>query len=717
LNMNPLHQLMNPRSIATVGAGNNPMKMGTLQALSIIKDGYNGKFYPIHPREETVIGHKAYHSVFDLPEVPDLAILIVPTDQVVPLLDDFGKLGTKYAVIITGGFKERGHQGKKLEDELLKIADTYGIRFLGPNCIGIINSQISLNMTVFPHPAKPGSLGLASQSGTYVTQTLSYLRRKGIRFSKAISVGNEANIDIIDALEYLGEDPDTKAIGLYIEGISDGRRFIDVAQKITPHKPVLAQYVGGSTAGARAGMSHTGSMAGPDILYEGIFRQAGIIRVDSIEDLYDHGWALATQPGLRGKRIGVVTNSGGPGSAIANSCDAGGLDVPLFSEKLQAELKKHIPSHAASINPVDMTFDLDAQVLSVVVPETVMKSGEVDGVILHGIMSTGYLRDKYPHIRELLGGVSLEMVLNRFPPDFTRAVSLPEKYKMPLIVSSFLDREDNYTSAYQDNDIPVFDGPEKAARAMLAMLQYKNIKERPAIGQPVLPEKSPVAAAILNQAMEKGQKSLDEYTAKKFLAAYDIPITGEKLAYAVDEAVQYAVSLGFPVAVKACSAEILHKTEKGLVFLNQKNEEDVRCSFTSIQAATAEETPVLISRMVSGVREFIAGTAEYPGFGPCVLFGLGGIFAEAMQDVTFRAAPLSIAESKEMLTDLKSQALLQSFRGMPEPDHMAIAGILQKLSFIVCLHPEISEIDVNPIIISDSAPIVADALIVLTNQQ
>ena len=685
MNKNPLHQLMNPRSIATVGAGNNPMKMGTLQALSIIKDGYNGKFYPVHPREETVIGHKAYRSVFDLPENPDLAILIVPTDQVVPLLDDFGKLGTKYAVIISGGFKERGHEGQKLENELLKIADKYGMRFLGPNCIGIINSQISLNMTVFAHSAKPGKFGLASQSGTYVTQTLSYLRKKGIRFSKAISVGNEANIDIVDALEYLGEDPDTKAIGLYIEGISDGRRFIEVAQKITPYKPVLAQYVGGSNAGARAGMSHTGSMAGPDILYEGIFKQAGIIRVNSVEDLYEHGWALATQPKLRGKRIGVVTNSGGPGSAMANICDAGGLDVPTFSDELQAELKKYIPSHAASINPVDMTFDLDAQVLSAVVPETVMKSGEVDGIILHGIMSTGFLRDKYPHIRELVGGVSLDLVLNRFRPDFAQTVSLPEKYKMPLIVSSFLGREDNYTEAYQDHDIPAFDGPEKAARAMLAMLHYKNISERLAITHPILPMKSPVAVAILNEAMEKGQESLDEYTAKKVLAAYNIPIPEEKLAYTVDDAIQYAISMGFPVAVKACSADILHKTEKGLVFLNQTREEDVRGSFASIQSATAAETPVLISKMVPGAREFMAGTARYPGFGPCVLFGLGGIFAEAMHDVTFRAAPLSITEAGEMLTDLKSQALLHSFRGMPEPDHMAIAKILQKLSFIAWL--------------------------------
>jgi len=272
---NPLHLLLNPKSIAVAGASNNPMKMGTLQALSLLKDGYAGKFYPVHPTEKVVLGHPACASPLDLPEPPDLAMLVVPTAQVVPLLEDFAKIGTKRAIIISAGFRETGSEGRALEERLREIAATYGIRFLGPNCMGILNSAISLNLTVAEFEKRPGSLGMASQSGTYITQTLPYLRERGIRFSKAISCGNEANIDVIDALEYLGEDEQTKAIILYIEGIRDGRRFIETAQRITPVKPVLAQYVGGSAAGARAGLSHTGAMAGPDFLYDGIFRQAG----------------------------------------------------------------------------------------------------------------------------------------------------------------------------------------------------------------------------------------------------------------------------------------------------------------------------------------------------------------------------------------------------------------------------------------------------------
>ena len=279
---NPLKLLMNPKSIAVVGASNDPRKMGTIQALSIVKDGYKGEFYPIHLTEKTVLGHKAYAAAEELPHAPDLVIFIVPNKAITSLLDDFGKIGTKRAIVVTAGFKETGLTGQNMEDEINAIAQKYGMRFVGPNCLGIINSEISLNTTVAPFTTGPGLLGFASQSGTYVTQVLPYLRKRGIRFSKAISLGNEANINIVDALEYLGEDKQTKAIILYIEGIRDGQRFVDVARRVTCHKPVVAQYVGGSASGARAGASHTGAMAGPDFLYNGILKQAGIIRVGSI---------------------------------------------------------------------------------------------------------------------------------------------------------------------------------------------------------------------------------------------------------------------------------------------------------------------------------------------------------------------------------------------------------------------------------------------------
>jgi acyl-CoA synthetase (NDP forming) len=711
---NPLHLLMNPKSVATVGAGNNPAKMGTLQALSIIKDGYQGKFYPVHPTDKTVLGHKAYASALDLPEPPDLAMLVVPTQQVIPVLEDFGRIGTRRAIVITAGFKETGAEGRSMEDRLNEIADRYGMRFLGPNCMGMLNTQLSLNLTVANLTGKPGSLGMASQSGTYVTQTLSYLRKRGIRLSKAISVGNEANINIIDALEYLGEDEHTKAIILYIEGIRDGRRFIEVARKITPHKPVLAQYVGGSGAGARAGMSHTGAMAGPDFLYDGIFKQAGVIRVHSIEDLYSHGWALSAQPPLRGRRVGVVTNSGGPGTAISHNADLGGLDVPRFSEELQGRIRPLIQGHASSANPVDLTFHLDMQLLSTKIPEMIMQSGEVDGVILHGAMSTGFMREVYSHLRELLNDIPEEQFLDKFRTDLTETVSLPRKYGLPFLVSSFFDADDDYTRAYQDNDIPVFDSPEKAARAMASFLRHKEIRERKASVPSALPERSEAVDQIISKALENEQQALDEFQAKQVLSLYGIRITREILTMTADEAVQAARGIGYPVAVKACSWEIMHKTGKGLIALNLQTDEDVRSALRSIRQAAGSDVPVLIQEMISGSREFVAGMTRFPGFGPCVLFGLGGVLTEALKDSAIRSAPLSTAEAQEMLTDIRAKRLVDEFRGMPAVDSIALAGILQGVGFIALLHPEIAEIDLNPIIIAGSAPVVADALFVLT---
>jgi acetyltransferase len=704
---------MNPKSIAIVGAGNNPSKMGTLHGLSIVKGGYLGKFYPIHPREEKVLGHQAYRAVADLPEVPDLAMLIVPAEQAIKLLAEFGQLGTKHAIVVTAGFRETGEEGRLKEEQLKEVAASYGMRFLGPNCIGILNSEILLNTTVMPGSGKQGKLGMVSQSGTYVTQTLPYLKQKGIHFSKAISVGNEADIDLVDALEFLGQDEQTKAIAIYLEGVSDGRRFIEVAQKITPRKPVIVQYVGGSAAGARAGMSHTGSMAGPDFLYEGILKQAGIIQVQMVEELYSYGWTLAVQPPLRGKRIGIVTNSGGPGTAIANACEHGKLDVPAFSPKLQQQLREHILPHASSANPVDLTYHLDAKVLTAVIPEIIMQSGEADGVIVHGGMSHGFMKVLYPHVRELLGNVTLEQFLSNFDADFQKTVSLPWEYQIPLVASSFFGREDDYTANYLDYGIPVFDSPEKAARALATLLRYKEIRERKPLSRSELPAVAPQAQAIIAAAVARQQKTLTEYESKQLLAAYGIPVTGDRLALSEEAAVAAALAVGFPVVLKGSAADVAHKTEKGLVHLGLTSAEEVRLAYRAVRKEAGAEIPVLVAEMLPRGRELLVGMTRFPAFGPCVMLGLGGIFAEALRDITFRAAPLGEAEAEEMLQDLRAKAIFEEFRGMPAVDRAALLKLLVTLGQLALLHPEIAEIDINPVMINGSQPVAVDALVVL----
>jgi acyl-CoA synthetase (NDP forming) len=710
---NPLHSLLHPRSIAIAGASNNPMKMGTMQALSIINDGYQGRLYPIHPIEKTVLGLTAYPSVADLPEPPDLAMIVVPTQFVAPFLEDFGRIGTKGAIVISAGFKEMGKEGRAMEDRLNEIAGRYGMRFIGPNCMGFLNSQISLNVSVLRLEHRPGSLGLASQSGTYVTQTLNYLRKRGIWFSKAVSTGNEANITMTDVMEYLGEDEHTKTIILYIESIRDGRRFIEVARRITPHKPIVAQYVGGSAAGARAGMSHTGAMAGPDALYDGIFRQAGIIRVHSIEDLYAHGWTLATQPPLRGRRLGIVTHSGGPGTAIANMADREGLEVPLLSEVLQEQIRPFLPAQGIAANPVDLTFHRDVMVLSKTIPELLMKSDEVDGVIVHGPMGDGFMKEIYPHLRQLLQDVPMARYLEGSKMNFAESLAIPRKYNLPLLISSFFDRDDNFIAAYEDSGTPVFDSPEKAARAMAALLRHKEIRERKPYVAVVLPERADSADEIIMAALARGQRALDEHEAKQVLAAYGVPICQERLTYSEDEAVQAASTIGFPVVMKACSAEIMHKTGKGLIDLDVRTHRDVRHAFQSIRAAAVKEVPILVQQAVTGSREFVVGMTRFPGFGPAVLFGLGGVLTEAMRDSTFRVAPLGDVEAQEMLHEIRTKVLLGQFRGMPAVDVSALSHIIKIVSSIPFLHPAVSEIDLNPVIISGSAPVVVDALFLI----
>ncbi len=711
---NPLQLLMNPRSVAVVGASNDFFKMGTIQALSIIKDGYAGKFYPIHLTEQTVLGYPAFKAASDLPEVPDLVVFIVPNKAMTTLLADFGKIGTKRAIVVTAGFKETGATGRKMEEQINAIAQQYGIRFVGPNCLGIINSENSLNTTVFPLTTGPGLLGFASQSGTYVTQVLPYLRKKGIRLSKAISLGNEANIDMVDALEYLGEDEQTKAIILYIEGIRNGRRFVEVARRVTQRKPVVAQYVGGSASGARAGSSHTGAMAGPDFLYDGIFKQAGIIRVRSIEDLYAHGWALATQPPLLGKRVGIVTNSGGPGTAIAYTCDQAGMEVSPFSERLQQEIRPQIAPHASASNPVDMTFDVSMEKLTTTLPEMIMKSGEVDAIVLHGIVHSGFMIEVFSHLRDFIRGMSYEDFLEGTRSLKGNAFDLPHMCSMPFLISSFFDHEDNYTKSYQDANTPVFNSPENAARALGSLYRYKLIRERVRAVPPVVPQVQEQAVEVIRQAQAAGRTALDEYEAKQLLALYGVPVTREVLVLTKQDTVDAAEGIQYPVALKACSWDIQHKSGKGLIELNIQDAVQVKKAFDSIQKAAGRHVAVLVQEMVSGNREFLAGMTRFAGFAPCVVFGLGGVLTEVYQDTTIRQAPLADVDAKEMFADLRSGKLLHEYRGMPPVKLDVLTQILQTVGNIALLHPEIAEIDLNPIMIRDDEPIVADALMVLT---
>lgn len=704
---NPLHTIMSPKSVAVVGASNNPLKMGTIQALTLMKSDFPGDIFPVHPTETHVFGVKAYKNIADLPYAPECLLAVVPSRVLIPMIDEFGKLGTRHAIVITAGFKETGEEGRALEKELLDTAARHGIRFLGPNCMGVFNAHANFNVMVSPFQDREGGLSIASQSGTYLAQTLGYLKDRGIRIQKGMSVGNEANIDLADCIEYLGEDEQTKAIMLYIESLRNADKFLRVARSVSRFKPIVAQYVGGTKAGARSGGSHTGALAGPDFVYEGLFAQAGIIRVNSIEDAYRAGNALAVCPPLKGKRIAILTNSGGPGTAMSDVCDRMGLEIPPLPEAESAAIRGMIPAHASNNNPVDLTFVMDMSLLTQKIPEIVFACDQIDGVLLHGVMTTGWARVVHKTIGRVMN-LSLEELLPYFSADVSRLAAFPKEFGKPLLTCSFMGLEDKGVRDLMELDIPCFNSPEKTAYAMGCLYRHLLVRTRPEDSAPdiAVPAK---AAEIMAGATPE---NMDEHAAKELLSAYGIAVCREKIADSADLAVACAREIGYPVAVKACSAQIAHKTEKGLVFLKVGNDDAVRAAFDTIRER-AGDVPVLICEMLSGDREFLAGTTQVPGFPPCVLFGLGGIFAEAIKDRAVRLSPFGAAEGEMLARSLKSADLLGPYRNMAPVDMEALSGTLSKLSVIATHFPQIAEMDLNPIMIVDGKPVVADALVVL----
>ncbi len=469
---NPLEQIFNARSIAVFGANEKLTTMGTYQLMNLLGIGFPGKVYPVHPKLASIQGLKAYGSVADLPEVPDLALITIKSEAVVKLFEELGRKGVKRAIVISGGFKEMGEQGRALEQELVKVAQRYGIRFVGPNCIGIIAPWAKINVTMYPYRMNPGAIGLASHSGTYVTQSLVYLEKFGIGYSKAVSLGNEASIDLVDAIDYYAADEQVKAIALYIEGIRRPAEFLAAAKRASAKKPVVAIYVGGTKAGARSGASHTGAMAGRDEIYDGAFKQAGIIRAPDLQSLFEWAYTLAYQPRLKGNRIAVCTNAGGPATSLADALERAGFEVPEFSANLQAKIREQLPPTGSSKNPVDMTYAPDLEIPFFKLPQLILESGEVDGLIIHGI-GGGSWYDQLSHNQQEAIKFPFEEMKKWIDAIFLKLAKLPQEIGKPIVTSSFVGREDSAVASVQDLGMPCLPTPE---RTVLAMAQLRPSK-------------------------------------------------------------------------------------------------------------------------------------------------------------------------------------------------------------------------------------------------
>jgi len=473
----PLFPIVNPQSIAFFGASNRYTSMGTNQLSSLKSLGFEGKIYPIHPREKQVLDFKAYASVLELPEVPDLAVMVLPTEIVPQVMEACGQKGIKNAIVVSGGFKEVGGEGPALEKKLLAIAEKFGMRFLGPNCLGVANPHHRFNVTFLPFEGRPGFIGLASQSGSFITQMFGYLNRFHLGFSTGISVGNEANVDIVDALEYLAVCPHTKVIALYIETIRRGWAFIELARSIVPRKPIVAYYAGGSEAGKRASFSHTGALAGPDSLYDGVFRQSGVIRAHSIPELFDFCWVLGACKPPQGNRVIIQTHSGGPGAAAADACSRAGLDLPPLSENTLARLAPLVPHTGSLNNPVDLTFYKNPMDFFAAIPEVLLAEEGADGLLVY-FLTPGQIVRRNMESMGISGDDIPQLIDKLFRDQAASVADLRGRYQKPLIGFTFQSPDNPFIQKLLDQDIAVLPSPERAARAMAALVDYTRSVSR-----------------------------------------------------------------------------------------------------------------------------------------------------------------------------------------------------------------------------------------------
>ncbi|MFW6081812.1 MAG: acetate--CoA ligase family protein [Desulfosalsimonas sp.] len=476
-----LHGIANPAGIAMFGASNKYTAMGTSVLSSIISMGYEGNIYPVHPREKKVLGHTAYQSVLDLPEIPDLAIIVLPTGVVPEVMEACGQKGIKNAIVVSGGFREVGGKGAELEERLKEIAAQYGIRFLGPNCIGAVNTHLKFNATFLPCDHPPGFIGMASQSGSFITQMFAYLGRYGLGFSTGFSVGNEADIDIVDCMQYLAGCPDTRVIALYVESIRRGRKFIETARKIVPDKPIVAYYAGGTEAGRMAGLSHTGALAGEERIYEGVFRQSGVIRAWSIEELFDICWCLGTCPVPEGNRVMVQTHSGGPGAVAADACARSGLELPRLSAETKRKLEDYVPHTGSMNNPVDLTFTKRNLDFFVEIPSILKQDENADMLLMYLMMP----RRNIMMAIESMGvtGDEARAETEKFIRQQSRQLAeMMLGSEKPVVGFSYYSGESPFIRGLYDAGAPVLPGPNRAARAMGAMVEYRQLREK-IIGQ------------------------------------------------------------------------------------------------------------------------------------------------------------------------------------------------------------------------------------------
>jgi acetyltransferase len=695
--MATLDSIFNPKTIAVIGASNRKGGVGYALFKNLIGSNFEGIVYPVNPKRNSVQGVKAYPNIAATPDTIDLAIIATPAQTVPGIVDECGKAGVKGLVIISAGFTESGN--KALSEQIVDFARNYDMRIIGPNCLGFIRPSIGLNASFANKMALPGRIAFISQSGALCTSILDWSVKQNVGFSHFVSIGSMIDVGFHDLIDYFGSDQHTTSILIYMESLQDARRFMSAARAFTRTKPIILIKVGKSAQGAKAALSHTGSIAGNDSIYDAAFKRAGIIRVDTIEELFDSAKTLAMQRRPSGNRLAIVTNAGGPAVIATDALiDLNGVLARLSNETMK-RLNELLPAAWSMANPIDMLGDAMAGHYKRAV-ELCLNDPEVDGIVI--ILTPQQMTD---------------------PADVARAIVELEHKKPMLAVWMGGDDILEGRLILEKGRVPVYNTPEMAVKCFMLMYNYsKNLEllyETPATVPHAFVPKTSANRQIIQAAVAQGRYTLDELESKRLLANYMIPIARHSVARSADEASAAAAKIGFPVVMKILSPDILHKTNIGGVRAGICSKEEAREAHKALMSAARKKAKgarihgIFIEQMASKKYELLIGCKKDPVFGPAIVFGMGGVAVEVFKDTTVGLPPLNMALSMRLIEGTKIYNLLRGHRGMPGVDIRAIQFLLYKFAYLVMDFPEIQEIDINPFAVDEKGGIVLDAKVIL----
>ena len=676
-----LDSLLRPKSIAVVGASRRVGSIGNGMLKHLVGSGFTGPVYPVNPTADSVNSVPSFPSIGALPTVPDLAVIVVPKQLVLGVVRECVATGVKGVVVITAGFREVGGDGIELERELLTLVRENGLRMVGPNCMGVMNTSpdVSMNATFAPTMPPNGPIAFMSQSGAMGMTILDYASEYGIGISQFVSMGNKADVSGNDLIEYWQDDDEVGVILMYIEGFGNPRHFTTLARRATRRKPVLAVKAGRSVAGAKAASSHTGALAQVDIATDALFAQCGVLRSDTVEALFDAAIAFSKAPLPKGRRVAILTSAGGPGIIIADACEGFGLDVAPLSDETQARLREHLPAEASVANPVDMIASATPEQVERAMRIIVADPG-IDSVIAS-------------YVPLGLEAPVIAAAINRGAKGCGKPVLavLMSKRGLPQGMAEL-----------DETPIPAYRFPESAARALGQMWRYRQWLDRPVVEVRRFDVDAARVGQIIASALREERERLTVPEAFEVLECYGIPVAPFRIATTEDDVVEAAREMGYPIVLKAVSQDIVHKTEAGAVKLDMRDEESLRGGWKEIAAALDSESPaardagVLVQRMWTGGRETIVGMTMEPQFGPIVMFGLGGVYVEVQRDVAFRVQPVSTVDALEMIHSLRGYKILEGVRGEQGVDLARLSEVIERVSQMVGDHPEIREMDINP---------------------